>query len=104
MEQKRVISMKPGSTATITLNENPTTGYTWTTSLIPDGLFITKGPYQQGTNCQGRVGCPGTITFKVEADPRLKTGTNLDIEFIYARAWEKNYDNATIQPVTFSII
>lgn len=63
-----------GDTLTISLGENPTTGFRWVTNVTP-GLVITSDGYKSGNpigEMMGMLGCGGTRIWHVAV---VQTGT-----------------------------
>ena len=68
----------------ISLESNPTTGYSWVPVYNQDELALVDEDYQQDENSQGLVGAGGTQTFRFKA---LKSGQT-QITMSYQRSWE----------------
>jgi len=75
------------TTATIKLDGNPTTGYTWVSSVKPDGVIReVSNEYKQEFNPLGKNGVGGTFIFKFES---VAPG-EAELVFQYLREWENN--------------
>jgi inhibitor of cysteine peptidase len=82
------VNVKVGDQIVISLDGNPSTGYTWeakgldTTILmqVGDATFISSNP--------GLVGAGGTLTLKFKA---VKAGTG-PLSLVYHRPWETGVD------------
>jgi len=73
------------NTATIKLEGNPTTGYNWIYSLVPDGIIKeTSRDYKQDSNFFNKNGVGGTFIFKFES---VAPG-EAELVFQYLREWE----------------
>ncbi|BEP30023.1 stalk domain-containing protein [Helicovermis profundi] len=82
-EEKYTIS-KENDKFTITIIENPSTGYQWNYKVADKTLIkVIKDEFSSSTS--GLIGSPGKriITFEV------KEGSNTEINFNYSRSWEK---------------
>ena len=54
------ITGEAGKNIKLSLESNPTTGYSWMIKNLPDGLIFVVGEYQQSKDCpRGAVGCGG---------------------------------------------
>lgn len=92
------IHSKPGSSFTIVLAANHTTGYSWRLAKAPRADLLRKVNDVYEEDSSGRVGAGGKEMWTFEA---LGTGTT-DIEFEYARPFEK--DAAPVNTAKFHII
>lgn len=73
------VKLRHGSTITVNISENPSTGYTWQTETQKVcSVTISKGNFEQDQS-EGLVGVGGTKTFEVTAK---KSGSCL-IEFTH---------------------
>jgi inhibitor of cysteine peptidase len=68
----------------ISLESNPTTGYSWVPVYNQDELTLVDENYQQDDDSKGLIGAGGTQTFRFKA---LKTG-QATLTMAYQRAWE----------------
>ncbi len=80
----------------ISLESNPTTGYSWMPVYNQDELMLVDEDYQQDESSQGLVGAGGTQTFRFKA---LKTG-QATITMAYQRAWE----SGALETKVFNIV
>jgi len=90
------ITLKPGEILTVTLESNPTTGYSWQVMEIDEAILSQDGEpqYKQSPGTEGLTGAGGAETFHFKAVSSGKTR----LEFGYMRPWE------SVQPAeTFSI-
>ncbi|MDR2035897.1 MAG: protease inhibitor I42 family protein [Coriobacteriales bacterium] len=75
------------ATATIELKGNPTTGYTWVYTMIPEGIIKeVSNDYEQDTAAQGATGVGGTFKYVFEAVSEGET----ELTFSYLREFEDN--------------
>lgn len=84
------ITLPAGTTTTIELQENPTTGYAWNVTLSP-GLLIENNTYLQDKGTADRVGAGGTHQWVV----RGVSAGNQTFSAIYKRPWEPTTGNET---------
>jgi inhibitor of cysteine peptidase len=70
-------------TVSLSLEANPTTGYSWQVSQSEE-LFKVESSYAQRQQSAGLVGAGGTETFTLTP---LKAGTT-ELTLTYARPWE----------------
>ena len=80
------IELEQGQTLAITLNSNPTTGYSWAPNEGQTGdvlVLIGKPEYKSKSNL---IGGGGTETLRFRAD---RPGTTT-LELVYRRPWEKD--------------
>ena len=85
-DNNRQITAKAGDTLTLTLDSNPTTGYSWQVMEIDNAILIQDGDpeYKQSSGSDGLVGAGGTETFHFRA---VGSG-NASLELGYMRPWE----------------
>jgi inhibitor of cysteine peptidase len=83
IENGTSISLKSGSTFSLRLEENPSTGYSWELNLS-DGLSILDDKYIEGPNPENLEGVPGTHLWVIEATAPGSQKVN----GIYKRSWE----------------
>jgi inhibitor of cysteine peptidase len=91
--------LKKGEVMSITLESNPSTGYSWAAKISDSTVLVLMGEPQFSEPSQSStpiVGAPGTQTFYFQA---ADTGTST-VTLNYQRSWE--IDVAPAQ--TFSII
>jgi len=84
------ITLPVGSTTTIELKENPTTGYAWNVTLTP-GLKIETDSYIMDNTSTDRVGVGGTHRWVV----RGVSAGKQTFSAIYKRPWEPTTGNET---------
>jgi inhibitor of cysteine peptidase len=77
----RTISARVGDTILLKLQENPSTGYTWTLTVTP-GLIVTRD--QHSPSIIRRIGAPGTHEWQI----RVMQSGDQTISAVYSRAWE----------------
>lgn len=70
-------------TVTVTLESNPTTGFSWQAAQSEE-LFKIESGYAEKDHPEGMVGVGGVETFTLTP---LKAGKT-EVTFTYARAWE----------------
>jgi len=90
------VAVDVGTIFKISLDSNPTTGYSWSAEVDPDFLKVTDDTYKSESNLIGAGGVQ-TIEFKA-----LKTGQT-KITMKYMRPWENEAINeheiaVTIKP------
>ena len=80
------ITVKSGDVITLTLNSNPTTGYSWQVMEIDNAVLAQQGDpeYKQASGAQGLVGAGGTETIRFSV---VGKGTTT-LELGYMRPWE----------------
>jgi len=79
------VRLRRGSTLTVELESNPSTGYSWAVITQPAILSSTGEPeYIEPESADGVVGAPGTERFEFRG---ANAGTDV-LEFEYARSWE----------------
>ena len=92
---ERILSVKPGSTFTLVLPSNRSTGYSWQLgSSSASGLETVGRKYE--TSGEGRAGAGGQELWTFHAS---QSGEST-LHFRYARAWEKNTPAAKELSVT----
>jgi inhibitor of cysteine peptidase len=81
------VQLKVGETLLVTLDSNPTTGYSWELSQSDESVLEQKGEaeYKQAPGSQGLIGAGGKETFRFEAVGAGQT----TLELIYHRPWEQ---------------
>ena len=80
------ITVNSGDAITLTLESNPTTGYSWQVMEIDNRVLIQDGDpeYKQFSSSEGLVGAGGTETFRFKV---VGTGTTT-LGLGYMRPWE----------------
>jgi len=83
-EQGKTVDAKVGDTLIVSLEGNPSTGYTWVAKDLPSFLTQEGEPTFTKTDSSGAVGAPGMvdITFKANS-----AGSG-DLALDYKRPWE----------------
>jgi inhibitor of cysteine peptidase len=92
----KTINLQPGETLTLTLESNPTTGYSWQVMELDNAVLTQEGDpeYKQSSGAEGLVGAGGTETFRFKTIGSGETSLSLG----YMRSWE------SVPPVeTFTI-
>ena len=80
------IEVVQGKIVRLSVESNPTTGYQWMISKLPQELIFVSSDYQQNKDCpKGAVGCSGKQTFTFIAQ---QAGTT-SLQLIYGRAFDK---------------
>ena len=85
-----------GQELVITLDGNPSTGYTWETKDLDPTMFLQVGETQFTSSNPNLVGSGGTQTLTIRT---LKTGT-ATLTLVYHRPWETGVAPAD----TFSVV
>jgi inhibitor of cysteine peptidase len=94
-EDGKRIELNSGARLVITLEGNPTTGYTWEVMDLDASLFRQVGEIEFKSSNPGALGAGGTQTLTLEA---LKPGS-ATLTLVYHRPWETD-----VPPLhTFSI-
>ena len=84
------VTVHKGSTITVRLQENPTTGFTWNLSASP-GLRVVSDSYIPSDTTGKLIGSGGTHVWDISAQ---SAGTRT-IEAVYLRPWEPATGNET---------
>lgn len=94
------VELKVGEVLTVTLESNPTTGYSWEIVQTDEAVLSQQGEveYQQSPQSQGLVGAGGTETFRFKAVGPGK----ITLKLIYHRSWEKGVE--PIQTYTLQVV
>ena len=88
------VELKTGQTLVISLEGNPTTGYTWEVAEVDEGVLRQVGEMEFEPEDTGDVGVGGVQTLRFET---VNSGQT-DLELVYHRSWEEE------QPLeTFSV-
>jgi len=88
----KTLTLNTGENFTLSLEENPTTGYSWELELS-DGLTIIDDDYIGDPNPEGLAGVGGTHTWIIEAE----TAGSQKVEGVYkmprqdAKIWDKRF-------------
>jgi inhibitor of cysteine peptidase len=83
---------------TIALNGNPTTGYSWTYTMDPQGI-VKEVSHEYEASAEGAVGGGGKDTYVFAA----QSPGEVQLQFAYARPWETNVKPAQIEIYTLSV-
>jgi inhibitor of cysteine peptidase len=85
-ENGQQVILGPSESLTITLQSNPTTGYSWQVLEIDPTVLAQEGDpeYRQSPGSEGLVGAGGTETFHFKAAESGETSLKLG----YMRTWE----------------
>jgi inhibitor of cysteine peptidase len=92
----RVVAANVGDTIAVRLDENPTTGYTWSIASI-DGARLEAGSPTREPGA--RVGAGGTTTWPIQA----RAAGRARLELVHARSWAGEASAAERFAVTFDI-
>jgi inhibitor of cysteine peptidase len=89
-QNNTTVSMKKGSTITLRLDENPTTGYQWNLTVTP-GLKVIGDTYVPSDTTGKLVGSGGIHIWEITADDPGQQ----QIQAAYKRSWEPVTGNET---------
>ena len=89
--------MRKPQTMKISLESNPSTGYSWTVTQDTE-LFDVSDEYIESQSEEGMVGVGGQQVFTLE--PKA-VGTT-DVTFVYSRPWEDSSENDTT--VSYTVV
>lgn len=95
------VQLKTGETLAVTLESNPTTGYSWQVAQTDEALLKTEGDpvYQPDSHDKNVVGSGGKETLRFTAVGPGQVTLNL----AYQRPWEKDVEPAQTFSVTVNI-
>ncbi len=98
------VTVAPGTPIVITLAANPTTGYSWTVTSLPDPAAVAldsppEGVYVATPVASAVVGSGGAQTWDLHA---TQAGTT-SIQLAYARPWESGTPPVETFSVTFVV-
>lgn len=79
----RTLTVAPATVITVMLEGNPTTGYSWESS-ISDPAVLKQTNVAEFKPSSGAIGAGGTFTFQFQAQSAGKT----DVTLLYRRSWE----------------
>lgn len=100
--QKSIIISQNAPQFTITLNSNPTTGYSWYISNYDANLLTIVNHVYNGPTNTKLMGASGTETWTFAAKPGAFSAPLITtISLVYARAWDVNYNN---RKATFTVV
>ncbi len=83
---KNSLTAEKGSTVTIRVEGNPSTGYGWEASEISPNLTLIEKRFEDTRKDPQLLGAPGIYVFTFKA---LDSGTG-SVRLDYLRPWEKN--------------
>ena len=93
------VNVKVGDQITITLEGNPSTGYTWEAKDLDASMFVQVGDPVFTSSNPGAVGAGGTLVLTFKA---LKAGT-ATLNLVYHRPWETGVDPVETFSVTITV-
>jgi inhibitor of cysteine peptidase len=98
------VTVAPGAVIVLVLPSNPTTGYSWTVTSLPDPGHVSldspiEGVYVATPVASGVVGSGGTQSWDLHA---TKAGTT-SIALAYVRPWESGVPPVEAFAVTFVV-
>jgi len=96
-DEGKQVTIRSGELLVISLDGNPTTGYTWETQDLDTSLFRQVGEVKFDSSNPGLLGSGGVQTLTLAA---LKPGTTT-LTLVYHRPWEKGV--APIQTFRVSV-
>lgn len=79
-------SLLPGQPLVVRLPSNPSTGYEWTYTVVGDDVLRLDSVSGVSAAPNGMVGAPGDTVWSFRAQGKGIAQLN----FVYARPWEKN--------------
>jgi inhibitor of cysteine peptidase len=91
------VSVSNGGQIVVTLDGNPSTGYTWTAQGLNNDLLKQVGDARFISSNPGAIGSGGTLTLTFTAEA---TGTT-PLTLIYHRPWDKGI--APLQTFTVTV-
>jgi inhibitor of cysteine peptidase len=93
------VEVKVGEQIVITLDGNPSTGYTWEAKDLDATMFEQVGDPAFSSSNPGLVGSGGTLTLTFKA---LKAGS-ASLTLVYHRPWETGVDPTDTFAVTVTV-
>ncbi len=93
------VEVKEGGQLVITLDGNPSTGYTWEAKDLDTSMFEQVGEPTFISSNPGLVGSGGTLTLTFKT---LKKGT-ATLTLVYHRPWETGVDPIDTFEVTVTV-
>ncbi|HEY5271277.1 MAG TPA: protease inhibitor I42 family protein [Anaerolineales bacterium] len=93
------VEVKVGEQIVITLDGNPSTGYTWEAKDLDTTMFEQVGDSTFNSSNPGLVGSGGTLTLTFKA---LKAGS-ASLTLVYHRPWETGVDPTDTFAVTVTV-
>lgn len=82
----QTLNAQVGKLAHISLEANPTTGYTWMVKQLPSNLILIDGHYQEDPHKEGMVGGGGHYTYTFIGQ---HAGT-AKLQLIYGQSFDKS--------------
>jgi len=98
-EKGSQVDVKVGDQIAITLDGNPSTGYTWEANDLDTTMFEQVGDPVFSSSNPGLVGSGGSLTITFKA---LKVGTTT-LTLVYHRPWETGVDPIDTFAVTVTV-
>jgi inhibitor of cysteine peptidase len=92
------VEVAKGGTLEITLEGNPTTGYTWEVESVDDKILKQDGEPEFKAESDA-VGAGGMVTLKFKAEEAGET----DLKLVYHRPWEEGEDPAETFEVSVTV-
>jgi inhibitor of cysteine peptidase len=93
------VEVKVGEQIVITLDGNPSTGYTWEAKDLDTTMFEQVGDPTFNSSNPGLVGSGGALTLTFKA---LKVGS-ASLTLVYHRPWETGVDPTDTFAVTVTV-
>ncbi len=93
------VNVKVGDQIVVTLDGNPSTGYTWEAQGLDTTIFEQVGAATFVSSNPGQVGAGGSLTLTFKA---MKTGTAA-LNLVYHRPWETGVDPLDTFAVTVTV-
>jgi inhibitor of cysteine peptidase len=99
-DQGRIVELVPGESLVLTLESNPTTGYSWQLVEVDEAVLKPKGEpeFKPSSGSEGLVGAGGEEVFRFDAAGSGRTTLSL----AYARPWEK--DTPPLKTYTITVV
>lgn len=84
-----------GNEVNFSVENNPTTGYSWMIKSLPSELIFVSSSYEQSKECEnGAVGCSGKVTFNFIAQ---KSGKS-ELKLIHGQSFDKeSWEEMTVK-------
>jgi inhibitor of cysteine peptidase len=94
------VDVRKGQVLVVTLESNPTTGYSWEVANATEGILTQKGEaeYVQGNAGNNLLGAGGTETFRFDV---VGTG-EANLKLIYHRTFEPGVEPAQTYEVALT--
>lgn len=99
-DQGRIVELVPGESLVLTLESNPTTGYSWQLVEVDATVLKPKGEpeFKPSSGSEGLAGAGGEEVFRFDA---AGSGTTT-LSLAYARPWEK--DTPPLKTYTITVV